>query len=233
MFRSIATASMLLLAAGLMTGARADDLSLRTLNVNGHGEVRQAPDIALVSAGVVKQADTAEAALAANSTAMKQVIDSLKGAGIDSKDIQTSNFSVQPRYDYGDNQPPKLLGYEVQNTVSFTLRSVPKLGSVLDKLVGAGANQIAGISFDVANPALALDEARKHAVDDAKHKAQIYAAAAGITLGPIVSLSEEVNAPGPVPVRATMSKAGGGGDVPIAEGQNVVAVDINIAWSLK
>lgn len=233
MFRSIATASALLLAAGLMTGARADDMNLRTVNVNGHGEVRQAPDIALVSAGVVKQADTAEAALAANSTAMKQVIDSLKAAGIDDKDIQTSNFSVQPRYDYGDNQPPKLLGYEVQNTVSFTLRSVPKLGSVLDKLVGAGANQIAGVSFDVANPALALDEARKRAVDDARHKAQVYAAAAGITLGPIVSLSEEVNPSGPVPVRATMSKAGGGADVPIAAGQQVVAVDVNIGWSLK
>jgi uncharacterized protein YggE len=234
MLRTLAATSILLLAAGFMAGAKADDVTtLRTLNVTGHGEVRQRPDIAMVSAGVASQAATADAALAANTTAMKSVVAALREAGIADKDIQTDNFSVQPQYDYGDNQAPKLRGYEVQNTVSFTLRDLLTLGAILDKLVRAGANQISGISFDIADPAGALDEARKRAVADAKHKAQIYASAGGIVLGPIVSLSEEAGAPSPVPVRAAMEKASPAGPVPVAEGQNVVAVDVSVAWSLK
>jgi uncharacterized protein len=234
MLRTLAAVSILFLAAGLMTAARADDTSvLKTLNVSGHGEARQRPDIALISAGVVSHAATADAALAANTAAMKSVMAVLKEAGIEDKDIQTSNFSVQPRYEYGDNQPPRLLGYDVQNTVSLALRDLGKIGAVLDKLVSAGANQISGVSFDVADQAAALDEARNRAVADAKHRAEVYATAAGITLGPIVSLTEETGIQPPVPVRATMARAGGAADVPIAEGQQVVTVDISVGWSLK
>lgn len=234
MFRDFAAATFLLLTAGFMTSAHAEDNSAQLwLSVGGHGEVRQRPDLAMVTAGVSSQADTATAALAANTAAMQAVMKTLKDAGIAEKDIQTGNFTVQPRYEYGDGQSPKFLGYEVQNAVNVSLRDISRLGAVLDKLVTSGANQINGISFDISNPAAALDEARRRAVADAKHKAEIYAQAGGLTLGPIVSLTEAAaNSPPPLPMRASIEKASAG-DVPVAAGEQIVAIDINVSWALK
>ena len=234
MLRRLAAASFFLLSGSLVIDARAEDSSMQhLLNVGGHGEVRQRPDPAVVTAGVISQADTAGAALAANTSAMQSVMKTLKDAGVADKDIQTSNFAVQPRYDCNEGQHPKFLGYDVQNTVTVSLRDLGKLGAVLDRLVKSGANQINGISFDLADPAAALDEARKLAVADAKRKADIYAVAGGLTLGPVVSLVEGGRSQPPVPMRASMAKAGYSADVPVAAGEQIVAVDITMSWSLK
>ncbi|MBI2719072.1 MAG: SIMPL domain-containing protein [Rhizobiales bacterium] len=220
-------------AMNLATPAMADSAPPRTLSLTGHGEMRIVPDLAVVSVGVTSSADTAAAAVAANTTSMTAVLAALAKAGIATKDIQTANFSVQPRYDYGNGQAPRLLGYDVANTVTVNLRDLAKLGSVLDQAVTAGSNQVNGISFQTAKPDAALDEARKLAVADAARKAALFAAAGSVSLGNILSISEAAGTAPPVPMQAKIVRAEGAADVPIAQGEQVIAADVNIVWEIK
>ena len=127
----------------------------RRLVLNGHGEVKLAPDMAIVDFGVESQGLTARAALDANTRNMAALITALKSSNIDDKDIQTSNFSVQPRYDDKPNvNPPKIVGYAVNNAVSVAVRKLDSLGALLDRAVASGSNQISNIGFTVADPKL-------------------------------------------------------------------------------
>lgn len=207
----------------------------RIVNVTGHGEVRTTPDLAFVSSGVVSQGATAAEALAANTKAMNDLFAALKEAAIEDRDIQTSNFSVQPRYDYGNGQAAKLVGYDVSNTVTVTLRKIGDLGPLLDKLVQNGSNQINGVSFQVSKPDEAMDEARKLAAEDATRKAKVYAKAMGIELGGVVQVNEGTAYQPPMPmVRGAMMKADAAASpVPVAAGEQVLAVDVNVIWEIK
>jgi uncharacterized protein YggE len=235
MFRTLLAAALTLgLAAA--TPAWADEMKMqRTIALTGHGEVRQAPDLATVTAGVVSQAATAKDALAANTADMERVMAALKAAGIAEKDIQTSNFTVQPRYDYSkDGRAPSLAGYDVSNTVSVTLRQLDMLGTVLDQLVQSGANQINGVSFGIDKPDEALDEARKQALADARHKAEIYAAAGGVSIGKLITIVEGGGYTPPAPVmRARVMALDQAAPVPIAAGEQVLAIDVNVTWELE
>ena len=237
MFRSLLAASALTIAAAFFTPALAGDDELpRTLSINGHGEVRQAPDLANVNVGVTSQAPAANEALAANSQAMQAIFAALKTAGIADKDVQTSNFMVQPRYDYNnEGRPPRLVGYDVSNSVTITVRLLDGLGAVLDQVVQSGSNQINGIQFDISNPQAATDEARKLAVADARRKAEIYAAAGGVKLGDIVSISEGVAYQPPAPImRAKAMRAEAmAAAPPIAQGEQTLGVDVTIVWEIK
>jgi hypothetical protein len=206
----------------------------RNISLTGHGEVRIAPDMALVTIGTVDQAATAAEALAANNASMAAVIAVLKAAGIAEKDMQTSNFLVQPRYDYGNStQPPRLVGYEVSNTLTVTVRRLETLGVLLDRSVASGSNRIDGISFQLTNPDAAMDEARKRAAADAVRKARLYGAALGVNLGPVLSVSESGGLPPPVPMQMkTMGAEAVSAEVPIARGEQTVSVDVNIAWEI-
>lgn len=230
---SLLAASLAMLAA--VSPAFADEAgAMRTLALTGHGEVRLAPDMATVTAGVLSQAATARDALTANNRSMAALLDALKSAGISEKDIQTSNFSVAPRYDYNNNtQPPKLVGYDVSNSVSVMVRQLDALGPVLDQLVTAGSNQISGIAFGIAEPDAALDEARKLAVADAARKAKIYTEAAGVTLGPITSISESGGFAPPMPHVKAMRMEAADAAVPIAQGEQSLSIDVNIVWDIK
>ncbi len=215
--------------------AFAEDLKLpRTMTLAGRGEIRVAPDMAVVMIGVLSQGDTAADALKANTAAMQAVLGSLKGAGIEGKDIQTSNFAVQPRYDYNTgNQPPRLVGYDVSNSVTVAVRKLDTLGAVLDKAVSAGSNQINGVLFQVAKPEAPMDEARKLAVADAARKAKVYAGASAVELGNILSIAEISGVTPPIPLDAKMVRAESAVDVPIARGEQVISVDVNIVWEIK
>jgi uncharacterized protein len=206
------------------------------ITISGHGEVRAVPDMAVINMGVASSAETARAALDANTKAMTELMANLKAANIDDKDVTTSNFSVSPRLDYGQNGglPPKLVGYDVTNTVTVIIHKIDSLGALLDKAVSSGSNQINGIAFSVSKPDEVLDEARKLAVKDATHKAQIYAGAASINLGNIVSLSESSGLAEP-PINYSRAKAmsADSAPVPIAQGSQVISVDVNISWELK
>ena len=236
MFKALFAAALTLgLAAA--SPSWADEMKMqRTISLTGHGEVRQVPDLATVTAGVLSQAVTAKDALAANTADMERVMAALKTAGIADKDIQTSNFMVQPRYDYSqDNRTPRLAGYDVSNTVTVTLRNLDGLGTVLDQLVQAGANQINGVSFGIDKPDEALDEARKQAIADARHKAEIYAGAGNVRIGKLLTISEGGGyAPSAPVMRARMMAAEASpAPVPIAAGEQVLAIDVNVTWELE
>ena len=176
----------------------------RAISLTGHGEVRAKPDMAVVTVGVMTQAVSARDAVTDNNAAMEKVIAALKTSGIAEKDIQTSNFSVSPRYDYKENSQARLVGYDVSNTVTVTVRDLAGLGTMLDSVVNEGSNQISGIAFDIADRHVLEDQARKLAVADARRKAEIYAAAAGVSLGRVVVMSEFAVTPMPIGPRAMM-----------------------------
>ena len=206
----------------------------RIISLSGHGEVRSAPDLAFVTSGVVTQGNTAAEALAANTKAMNDLFAALKEAGIEPKDVQTSNFSVQPRYDYNNGQAPKLVGYDVNNNVAVTVRKVTDLGPLLDKLVQSGSNQITGVSFQVSKPDEAMDEARKLAAEDATRKAKVYAKAMGVELGEVIQVSEGTAFQPPMPmVRGLAMKADAAAPVPVAAGEQTLAVDVSVTFEIK
>lgn len=227
----VALASLL---PGLPAQAQASDANApqRLIWLSGHGEVTAKPDIARITLGVTSQARSAREAVSANNAAMQKVIAALKSAGIAAADIQTSDFSVSARYTDEEGAAPRIAGYEVANTLSLTIRDLAKLGSLLDDVVSEGSNAIHGIAFDINDRTASEDEARKRAVADARRKAGIYAAAAGIKLGRVMAISEGGGAP-PIPIvdRMTM-KAEAAPMVPVAEGEQTVAIDVNIAWEI-
>lgn len=203
----------------------------RSISMTGHGEIRAVPDMAQVSAGVTSNATTAAQALAANSTRMKSVFAALEKLGVPEKNIQTTSFFVSPQYTNGDNNNlRRLTGYQVSNEVSVRLEDVAKLGSTLDALVTAGANQMNGISFSIKNTAPLLEKARTEAIADARIRAETYAKAAGVSLGPIQSISEGgTEAPRPM---YRMAASVADARVPVAAGEQSVTADAVVVWEI-
>lgn len=211
-----------------------------TIAIEGHGEVRAAPDMATINSGVTSQGETAREALDANTAAMADLIAALKTAGIETRDIQTSGFSVNPNYVYSDARdengyslPPRINGYQVSNSVTVIVRDLEDLGAILDSSVTVGANTVNGVSFSVADPSELLDEARKSAFADAQQKATLYAGAAGEELGAILTISEQQNgsAPQPYPMYARAEMAGAA-PVPVEAGEMSFSVSVNVSWQL-
>jgi hypothetical protein len=164
---------------------------------------------------------------------MGKVLLALKGAGIEEKDFQTSRLSLQPESapNRGGGGPAAIVGYRASNRVTVKLRDVSKLANVIDAMMGAGANDIGGISFKVSNASKLLDDAREKAVADARRKAEIYARAAGVALGAPLSIAEENNV-APVPYRrmaAGMAVAA----TPIAQGEETLQVTVSVSWAIK
>jgi hypothetical protein len=216
----------------LLTPAAALAADLRTIAMGGHGEVKAAPDQAQVNAGVTTNAATAAQALAANTTRMTGVFAALKKAGIAEKNVQTINFAVSPQYTNGaGNERPRLTGYQVSNDVSVRLDDVGTLGTTLDALVTGGANQMNGISFSIRDTAAMLQKAREAAIADAKERAETYARAAGVTLGPIQSIGEGGSS-GPVPMFKPMRMMAAA-PVPVAAGEESVTADVSVVWEIR
>lgn len=202
-----------------------------TITVSGIGTVSTAADMAEISTGVVTQAPTAAAALAANSQAMERLLQGLGAHGIAARDVQTTNISVSPLRRQGrEGQPPEITGYEVTNQVRVKVRDLSGLGRVLDQQVGQGANLVYGIQFGRQEPAPLQDEARKRAMADARRKAELYAAAASLKVGRVLAV-QEAGAATPRPEmasRMTMSAA-----VPIAPGEQEVQASVTVTFTLE
>lgn len=220
----------LLLTAGLAP-AWGQAAPGRSLSMSGQGEVRGAPDTVTLSAGVTSEAPTAAAALSANTARMQSVFAALKKIGVGDKDMQTANFSVSPQMANGNNQPPHVTGYQVSNQLQLRLDDVAKLGPALDALVTAGANQMNGIDFAIKDPAPLLAQARANAVSDARAKAETYAKAAGVSLGPILSISEN-GGQGPRPVYMAMPMVRSAKAVPVAAGEESITAEVSIVWEI-
>ncbi len=221
-----------ILAGTLLTApALAQVAPLATISVTGEATVSVAPDLAQIDGGVMSEAKTAREASEANNAAMGKVLLALKGASIEEKDFQTSRLSLQPQS--APNRaggPAAIVGYRASNRVTVRLRDVTKLANVIDTLVAAGANDIGGINFTVSNASKHLDEAREQAVADARRKAEIYAKAAGVTLGAPLSISEE-GSPAPMPYRKMA--VGMAASAPVAQGEETLQVTVSVTWAIK
>lgn len=231
-----ALAAFWLAAAMLWTAPMAhaqDKPAPRTITVSATGTAVAEPDIAIISTGVVSEAITAKDALAHNTADMRKVIDGLKASGIAAKDIQTSSFNVQPRYDNSkDGRAPRINGYRVYNSVRFTVRDLKRFGELLDQVVTLGANQIGGIEFRVSKAEELKDEARGHAMANALRRAKLYAAAAGSEIGQVLSISEEVY--DIQPRAAPMTRTAMAGDaVAIEAGSQSLEAKVHVVYALK
>jgi len=222
----------LLAAAGtlLAVPALAQTVPPASISVSGEATVSVPPDLALVDGGVTSDAKTAREASDANNAAMGKLMQALKGAGIEAKDIQTSRLSLQPQSAPNRSGPSAIVGYRASNRVTIRVHDVAKVASVIDTLVAAGANDIGGISFMVSQASKLLDEAREQAVADARRKAEIYAKAAGVTLGAPLSISEE-GPPGAMPFRRMA--AGMAAAAPVAQGEETLHVTVGVSWAIK
>jgi uncharacterized protein YggE len=223
---------------GAAGGAQAADTNAipRTISVNGQGEISGKPDQARLSAGVLTEAPTAAAALAGNTAAMNRVFAALRALGIPEAKIQTANFSVQPQYPpfrADGAQQRTIIGYQVSNQVSVIVDDLSKLGSALDALVASGANQLGGVAFSIANPKPLAERARAAAVADAIAKARTLAAAAGVNLGPLLSI-QEGGGIRPVPVFAMQrALAAAPAPPPVAIGEESVLVDVTMTYAIQ
>jgi uncharacterized protein YggE len=214
-------------------GANAADNAPRTITVTGHGEASGTPDSAVISAGVTSVAKSAASALSANASAMQNVFAALKRLGIPDEHVQTTNFSVEPQYaPYNSNVPgdQRITGYQVTNQVTVSIDHVANVGPTIDALSSAGANQMNGISFTIHDPKPLLEHARGDAVDDATDRAKTLTSAAHVTLGPILSISEESNGPRPVFVTAMRKSVA---ETPIAAGTQTIQADVSITWAIE
>lgn len=201
------------------------------ITVTGEAAVERAPDMATVSIGVTTLAETAAAALAANSDQMRAVIDRLKAAGLAEADLQTTGLSVNPNWSGYDasSSAQTITGYTAANVLTVDIRALEGLGAVLDAAVSDGANTLNGLVFGLADPRPALDEARRAAVADARAKAELLAAAAGVGLGDIVSITEGGGFGGPVPMyKATAAEAA----VPVQQGEVSYQAGVTVVWQL-
>ncbi len=227
------TAAALLLAAALQPAFAEDKPMERTITVSATGTAAATPDEASIQTGVSSEAKTAREALAANSRAMNEVIAKLKASGIDAKDIQTSQFSIEPVHAYPqEGQPPVITGYRAHNAVSVKVRNLDKLGEVLDQLVAAGSNEMGGITFGVSKAETLKDDAREQAIANALRRAKLYAAAAGAEVGEIVQISEDTSYLEPRPMMAgRMAMAAEA--APIERGSIDLEARVTATWRLK
>lgn len=222
--------------AAIMIAAMASTASAQTLqptvSVTGEASISVPPDVAQIDSGVTTEAKTAREASEANNKAMAGVLQALKNSGLAEKDIQTSRLSLSPQSVPGrnPNAPFQITGYRASNRVTVTIRDITKVADTIDVLVGAGANEISGISFAVSKASKLLDDARAEAMADARRKAEIYARAANITLGAPVSISEET-APGPVPYRKMAGAMAA--SAPVAQGEETLRVSVSVSYELK
>lgn len=209
------------------------------ISVSGEGIAAVAPDMAVIALTVLREAETARAALDANNAAMNDVLAAMKDAGIAERDLQTGAFSIQPRWFYpeaknGRTEPPSIIGYTVNNTLTVRIRDLAILGQVLDTSVSLGVNQGGDVQFTNDDIDKVRDAARLDAVAKAKAKAEQMAAALGIGLGRITQISENSYSPPPMPMmRAEMAMAAkAANDVPIAAGENEYRVTVNVTWEI-
>jgi uncharacterized protein YggE len=203
------------------------------ISVSGEAHISVPPDLAQIDAGVTSEAKTAREASDANNAAMGKVLLALKGAGLEEKDYQTSRLSLQPQYSSSktNSGPPGIVSYRASNRVTIRLRDVTKVANVIDTLVTSGANEIGGINFMVSQASKLLDDAREQAVADARRKAEIYAKAAGVTLGTPLSIVES-GAPQPL-MGGKMMMRTAGVPTPVAQGEETLSIAVNVAWSIK
>jgi len=206
------------------------------ITVSGQGAVTATPDTALLSLGVSVLAGTARDARDEAAAAMNKLLDSVKGNGIDEKDIKTTQFSLSPEYDYTGGRTPRLTGYRVTNTVSVTVRDLDRAPEVIDEAVDAVGDplQIGGISFTVDDPTSLLSDARAKAMADAQAKAQQLAELGGVDLGKPIAISETAGGlPSPIFYGAAQLDKAAAASTSIQPGQLDISVSVQVTYAIQ
>lgn len=213
-----------------------------TISINAEASVKREPDIAYLSAGVREEAKTAQEAMAAQAKSMSGVFAALEKAGVEKKDMQTSNLSLQPVYDYEQvtiekgrtRNEQRLRGYVASNQLTVKVRDLDNLGKTLDSLVSAGGNTFSGISFALDDAGEAQDEARRKAMKEAIARAELYADAAGLRVARIVTISESGGySPQPAQMgRMVMAEAADSYSTPISGGEVGYSVSVYVQFEL-
>ena len=206
----------------------------RLITVTGEGLVAAIPDLAYVSIGVSQQAETAAEAMAAMSAGMTAVMAQLAAAGIAPTDIQTGQLTLDALYDnssYDGTGTPDVIGYVATTMVEVRVRDLTLVGTVLDAAIQDGANRLGGVRFDLANPGPAMDEARRRAVADAQARAALFAAASGVSLGALITLTEQSGYMNPAPMfDARMADASMA--VPVAGGEVSLQAMVTMVYAI-
>jgi uncharacterized protein len=207
-----------------------------TVSVSGTGRSSVTPDRFSFNVGVQTVAPTVDDAVQQNNKRVAAVLAALKAAGAQDKDIQTSNFSIWPQQDYQEGrQLPRILGYQVTNTVTVRSMKIGDAGKLLGVAIGAGVNTASGINFEVSDPSRGRDEGLRAAFDDAKAKASLLARAAGRALGRVLTVSEGGATPPPQPYpmqRAAMAMEARA-DVPIESGTQEQTYTVSVTFELR
>lgn len=201
----------------------------RTITVSGEGQVAAVPDLAMVRIGVSTDAVTAGAAISENSSAMQDIMIRLSSEGLAVADLQTSTLDLGPRYVHRPDGVPEIQGYTARNMLSIRVRDLDRLGGILGAVADEGANTFEGLSFDVSNAESLREEAMRLAVADARHKAQLLADEADVTLGQVISIDLGGAAPRPAEMYAMRMAAEA---VPVARGELSIAASVRVVFAL-
>jgi uncharacterized protein len=207
--------------------ALAEEATQTMISVTGTGVTEIAPDLATLSIGVTTQGETAAAALSANNDALSAVMARLTTAGIEARDMQTSNLSINPNWTGYDSSTPTISGYVAMNMLTIRVRALDSLGAVMDAAVADGANTVNGLTFGLADPEPAVNAAREEAVADARARAEHLAAAAGVALGRILTISETGGGMDPMPVFRAEASA-----VPVAGGELGISTSVTMTFEI-
>lgn len=248
--RALAAATLALAAAAAAPGAASAQESggrevqiVRTgplgvegtvLSITAEGKSTARPDMAAVTLGVTTEAPTAQAAFQANAQRMSALIAALRRAGVAERDIQTANISINPQYVYEERQPPRLTGYQATNTVNAKVRNLDRLGATLDAAVNAGGNTLQGVAFSHQNPDVQMDAARRDAMEEARRRAELYARAARLSVGRIISISESGGPPPPIPMPyAVRMESDAAANTPTMPGEVDTVINLNVVYELR
>lgn len=216
------------------TAAITQTIAGARLDLSATGDVTRVPDVAIISAGVVTRSTTAGGALQQAADKMARVRDALTRAGIEGRDIQTSNISLNPEYRYDNDQPPKLVGYSATNQLTVRFRDIATSGKILDALVAEGANQINGPTLTIDKPEAALDEARAKAVASGRARAELYARSLGMRVVRVVSVSEGAGSyPVPPPMPVMMEARAQAASTKIDPGEQKLQVTLAMTFELQ
>lgn len=230
---TLALAGMSALAlAGCDSAPHVPDLP-RQVTVVGTGEVQGVPDTLTTEAGIEFLAGDVTSAMNQTSERQQIVIDALVDAGVDRKDISTTQVSLQPQYGNPDNSGSSTItGYRAGNTIRVKVER-DSASQVLAVIVRAGgdATRINGVSYSIEDDSALVRGARERAFNDAKDRAEQYAQLSGLHLGQVISISEVAGEAPPMPVGMPMRAMAAA--PPVEPGQQTVSFTVTAVWELS
>ena len=216
-----------------------DPAPVDTISVTGTGHVSLTPDRYSFTATVQTMAPTVEEAVNDNNQKVATAIAALKAAGAKAEEIQTANFSIYPQQDYSQQQqgkPPRVIGYQVSNSVTVTRKQVSDAGRLLQAAISAGVNQTSGLTFSVSDPSRGRDDGLRAAFAEGHAKAALFATAAGRTLGPAIAISE-IGAmqpqPRPMMARTAMAAQVVSAEVPVESGTTELTFTVSVVFAMR